>query len=144
MRKDAAIALVEEDLLQIHPEVARACVAIINYFSSVPRDALLRITFGALSTAAGYETKDQILPAVQYLTGARVGILEPSYYFFDQSGDDFPISSSSVSSACKDGRFFHPETGEEVKQFEKFIGLEFILAEDRNGNIIAEWAGEES
>src|SRR5690606_19115420 len=112
-KRDAAIALVEEDL-RAHPDVARACVAIIDYFARTPREALQRITFGALSTAAGYRVSSQILPAVQYLTGARVRLLEPAYFFFDCHGDEIPIEPSVVSNAHRDGRFFHPETGDEV------------------------------
>jgi len=140
MDKHTALARVSEDL-QAHPAVVRACVAIINYLDRVPIESLQRITFGTLSSVAGYKEVSDVLPAIQYLIGARVGIFETAYYFFDPNGEEIPLAASIVSSAHKDKEFFHPETGERVTGFEQRIGIEFVLARDTRGKFIAEWAG---
>jgi hypothetical protein len=130
VEKDVAIARIEEDLGR-SPEVRRACLAIVEYFSLQNKGYLERITFGQLSKIAGLGDVADILPSVEYLSGGRLHLLDPRFEFIDQESDYIEeLSVEDVAQARDDSVFYHPKTGEPVPNFEHSLFMFFVLSDD--------------
>ncbi|MFM0060994.1 hypothetical protein PQR64_35810 [Paraburkholderia phytofirmans] len=130
MEKDAVIARIEEDLGR-RPEVRRACVEIVDYLSRKDTQKVNRVTFGQLGRIAGIPEVVDILPVVEYLSGGRLHLLDPRFEFIDADNDFIEeVSVEEVAQARHDAVFYHPGTGEPVKDFERSLFMFFVLSED--------------
>ena len=69
------------------PEVRSVCVAIVDFLAHQNLDIVQRVTFGQIKRLAGLDEVADVIPAVEYLTGARLHLLEPRFEFIDQSTD---------------------------------------------------------
>jgi len=125
MHKDEALARVREDLGR-YPDLERVCEAIVKYVSTRSADMLQRITFRVLSSAAGLSEIQDVIPAVQYLSGSRVPLFEVAYMFID-GDEEFDVSSEELAEARSTHIFYHPDLGEPVDNFEKSIYVYFRL-----------------
>lgn len=128
MNKQQAIQYMHEDLNKM-PDVLKVCAAILNYVCSQPEQTLKYITFATLMRVAGLKHKIDVIPASQYLIGARVPLLVPKFEFIE---DDYieEISLDEVAQARKEGVFYHPYKGEPVADFESKIFMYFSLSPD--------------
>lgn len=129
MEKAAVIERIDEDLGRL-PEVKRACLAIVEYLS-VEREHVKRVTFRQLGRIAGLDKIADVLPAVEYLSGGRVHLLDPRFEFID-ARDDFieEIPIDQVARARAEAVFYHPRTGEPVDNFENYLFMFFVLSDD--------------
>lgn len=126
MERDQAIARIQEDL-GANPELGRICLEIVRYLAETPAERLQRVTFGSLSTAAGLENVQDVVLAVQYLSGARLRLLEPQFTFI--LGDhEFDIPNEDVAEARRTNVFYHPELGEPVPDFEDTLYMYFAVS----------------
>lgn len=114
----------QEDLNKM-PELPKMCRAILNYICSQAEQNLRHITFGALSKAADLKNMQDIIPASNYLIGARVPLLTPRFEFID---DDFieDIPLEEISQARDEGVFYHK--GEIVSDFESKLFMYFTIS----------------
>lgn len=128
MRKLEAIACIKEDL-NSNPQLEDICRSIVMYLANQTTESLRRISFGALSRAAGLKESAQVLPAVQYLSGARLHLLDIQYVFIDDD-EEFEIHDEEIAEAKRTGVFYHPDLGERVPDFEKLIYMYFTLSAD--------------
>ncbi|WP_186125058.1 hypothetical protein [Burkholderia gladioli] len=131
MNKSAMVARIDEDLGQV-PELRRACLAIVDYLSDDDaRQHLDRVTFGMLRKIAGASQVADVVPAVQYLSGARLHLLDPRFEFVDvERGLTEEVSLQTVAQARADAIFYHPHTGEPVEDFERWLMMFFVLSDD--------------
>lgn len=129
MDRAEAHELIDHDLASI-PEVRSACLAILDFLSNVDPGVIQRLTFGQLMKTAGVAEPADILPAVQYLTGARLHLLEPKFEFVDALTDfveEIPLEV--VAQARAESMFIHPERGEPVENFEESLFMFFVPSE---------------
>ncbi|WP_028213359.1 hypothetical protein [Paraburkholderia mimosarum] len=114
-----------------NPKVATVCLAIVDFVSAEGHSFVERLTFGTLSKVAGLDDVAEVLPAVQYLTSARVRLLEPKFEFVDaDSGSIEQIEPEVVARARREHVFYHPDRGEPVEDFEKHLFLYFCLTKE--------------
>lgn len=137
MKKHEAIERIEEDL-RARPETMRLCLAIVEYLSSKPTDALRRVSPGLLRQYAGLADSRALLPAIQYLTGDQLHLLQPQFVFI--LGDyEAEVSLDEVAEARETREFYHPDRGELVPDFEKALHMYFTVGDDA-----VEFAGSQS
>lgn len=130
VEKATAIARIQTDLERL-PQVRSACVAIVNFLSSGEHNHIQRVTFGQLSRIAGLAEIADILPAVEYLSGGRLHLLDPRFEFIDVENDLVEeVSRDEVARARQGAVFYHPHTGEPVANFEKSLFMFFVLSDD--------------
>ncbi|NMG29339.1 hypothetical protein [Aromatoleum evansii] len=114
------------------PSVRAACIAIVDYLAGQPVQNLQHITFGALGRMAGTTSLAEIMPAIRYLTGAALPLLDPQFEFIDGEFIE-PLSTTEVAEARGSGIFYHPESGEQVADFATKIFMHFSLSEEGKG-----------
>ncbi|WEY37753.1 hypothetical protein [Paraburkholderia sp. SUR17] len=127
MDKTFVIDRIERDLGPL-PAVREACLAIVEFLSSSWDPGLQRVTFGQLTKAAGLSEVDEVLPAVQYLSGGRLHLLEPKFEFIDLDTDTIEEVSSERVRRLRNGEepFYHPDTGEKVENIERSLYMFFV------------------
>jgi hypothetical protein len=137
MKLQVAISLINEDLGPM-PEIRDMCISIVKYLASADPKLLRRVSFRMLQEITKVEDPAEMLPAVQYLNGARVKALALRFNFVI---DDYEaeIDADVVETARSEGRFYHPETGDPVDNFESKIFVHFVPGKDG-----VEFAGAES
>jgi hypothetical protein len=119
---------IHEDLMS-NESMLRACIEILDYLKTQPRESLRFITFGALRRAAKVEDPKELLPIAQYLAGSRLHLLDTCYLLVE--GDkEFEIESDEVLAARSAGVLFHPDRGEPVDEFEEKLIVYFSLSSD--------------
>lgn len=131
MNQESAIQQIDHDLGG-HPSVRAACLAIVDYLAGQPGQNLQHITFGALGRIAGTTSLAEIMPAIRYLTGATLPLLDTQFEFIDGEFIE-PISTTDVAEARESGIFYHPESGEQVADFATKIFMHFSLSEEGKG-----------
>lgn len=128
MKKQEAIDRIEQDL-RASPEVMHLCLAIVEYLASKPSASLQRVSTGLLTQATGAPDMKAVLPAIQYLTGDRLNILQPQFVFI-QGTYEAEISLEDVADARESRKFYHPDRGELVPDFEKALHMYFTVGTD--------------
>ena len=125
MSKENIIKKMREDLNN-SPKLLEACLNILDYVCSQPKQNLRHITFGALSLAANLQNTKDVIPASHYLIKDGVSLLIPKFEFIE---DDFieDVSLEEIAEARKTGAFYHPDKGEPVKDFESKLFMYFTL-----------------
>lgn len=123
VNRDAALQRLRTDLEQ-YPEILDACTRAVLYLAEQPAQALSRISFGLLSKAAGVATHADALPVADYLSSARLHLLEKQYVLI-VGDDEYDITPSELSEATKQNVLIHPDLGEPVADFDRHIYLYF-------------------
>ena len=123
MDKAALLARIERDLAQ-EPELARACSAVVFFLESQPPEILLHLTFASLGRAAGLGSAVEAMPVAEYLSSSRIDVLQKCFVLV-LGDDEVEISSDQVWEANATRVLYHPDTGEEVPDFEKFLYMYF-------------------
>lgn len=137
MKKQEAIDRIHEDL-RARPEMMDLCLAIVDYLSVKPPAALQRVSTGLLRQATGAEDMKAILPAIQYLTGSRLNLLQPQFVFI-QGDYEEEVPLEVVAEARATRKFYHPDRGELVPDFENLLHIYFTVGADA-----ADFAGSQS
>ncbi|PZD71055.1 hypothetical protein C1752_08258 [Acaryochloris thomasi RCC1774] len=102
------------------------CISILEYLIKNRNNVLSHITFGSLKNIAKNDfCAAEILEATQYLCGERVKLLEQKFELI-QDGENFDLSNDEVMTARKSGILIHPETGEEIHDFEDQVFIYFV------------------
>lgn len=128
VEKTEAFERIEHDLERA-PEVKFACLAILDFIATKGHEFVDRLTFGQLTRVAALGDVSDVVPAIQYLTGARLHLLEPRFEFIDEERDfaeEVPLDV--VARARADRIFYHPHTGEPVEDFERSLFMFFVLS----------------
>lgn len=127
MNKQLVLRKIETDL-KFQPELKLACCAFVEFVSKHKPEDLLQITFGLISRTAQIEVVDAI-PVAHYFTGPLNHILDKKF-LFSYFGEDYEIDDSLISDARNGNIFYHPDTGEEVSNYEEYIFLYFVLSDN--------------
>jgi hypothetical protein len=64
-----------------------------------------------------------VLATLMLLSNEPHRVLKGYWLFFDEAGEEFPLSPDDVADAIQGGEFFHPLSGLKIFQFQKAIGL---------------------
>lgn len=131
MNKQEAISRIEADLGN-SPELMRHCLAIVEYLASRPAETLQRVSTGLLRQATGSKDSNAVLPAIQYLTGSRLHLLEPQFVFI-QGDYEEEVPLDVVAEARETRKFYHPDRGELVPDFENLLHIFFTVGSDAAG-----------
>lgn len=115
---------------QEQPEVARVCMAIVSFLVAQPPSKHLHLTYSSLKTAALPRSDSDLLAAIQFLTGAKAGMLQMKYEFVDEQGEYHPVSRSELAAAERGEGFWHPETGEAVNKYRDQILIYFTPTDE--------------
>lgn len=113
-------------LFQERPEVARICEEIAAFVFSSAQQRKLYLTLSLLRQRTHPVSDKDLLFAIQYLTGAEADLLEPSFSYLDEAGEQLPIdrrvfSQGAEAAAASLGVEFTSE-----EQFESRVLLSFV------------------
>jgi hypothetical protein len=84
-------------LFDTRPEVARICEEIANYIVEGAGRRKLHLTLSFLRRQTRPNSDADLLIAVQYLTGAEADLLELSYAYVDDGGEQLPIAKEQIA-----------------------------------------------
>ncbi|MBD2816265.1 hypothetical protein ID850_16270 [Xenorhabdus sp. Flor] len=113
--------------LSFDAEIRCACHSIIEYIFSSNRENLKHIAFFKIKTVINTNNDSTVIKTMRYLSGESLPIFDICFEFIDgeyieQINLDLLISSQS------ENKFYHPETGELVDNFESKIFMYFSLS----------------
>lgn len=72
--------------------------------------------------------KDSVFMTLSILASDGFRIIEPHWYFVDELHEMHEITESEVQEAIRSGKFFRPDTGEEVPNFRSSIGVRYLTS----------------
>jgi hypothetical protein len=106
-----------------YPDVRNACMKIVEYLIKSDLSKINYLNYGDLLEI----TQDQVnlLPAVQYLTGDRLKLLNIKFELITDDDESIDIAPSTINQAKAVGVLEHPETGEEICNFEEKVFIYF-------------------
>ena len=111
------------------PELLRACEAVVNYLENQSLDNLQHITFASLGRVAGLSSAADAIPVAEYLSSSRINLLEKCFFLIlDDDEIEIPIQDVCMANAAN--VLYHPETGEEIPDFEKSLYMYFTPSEE--------------
>lgn len=104
---------------------SQICMEIVDYIFSVPCDQLAYLTYGTFrSITQNKYSNQELLPAIQYLHGDVMKVLEVKFEYIED-GEDYPLNKGEVANAEETGYLIHPETGEEIANFRDKVFVYF-------------------
>jgi hypothetical protein len=103
--------------------VAEACLSIYSFLEKADFDKVQELSFFEIQKIASSESEigdEDIALAVQYLTGAGIGILGIRCYFYDGE-QEYLLPDEEYLEAIEKGRIAHPVTGTEIKNINSYL-----------------------
>ncbi|WP_299806635.1 hypothetical protein [Tardiphaga sp.] len=101
---------------------ADICMRILDFVESTPQNELHFLTFTTLCRAAGRTNIDvELLAAINILTGSRLALLDAHAMFIDEDENEHELSPEEIAEARETGTLVHPETGEIVGDYERYL-----------------------
>lgn len=122
--------LIERDIAD--PDQRQACIDIVDTLSN-DDDERQKHTykFNQIFKKVKFRnTKESIFNALIYLSGSKNKFLNQHYQFIDDFGQLFDLDHEIVTEAIENNEFFHPETGEQVENFDQKIFLVYLINHD--------------
>ena len=112
------------------------CLAVLRL---ITEGVLKRLTFGQLSVLAAKMSAEEadVARAVQYLTGHDLHLLDMEFEFIDEREEFIYFDVDALSVARREGKLFHPETGDQIEDYEDRIFVTFVpsaLAKEISAN----------
>ena len=101
------------------------CLAVLDM---VAHGVLKRLTFGQLGRLAEKTNAEEgdVARAVQYLTGDDLHLLDMEFEFIDDDDEVMYFDLNALNEARREGGLIHPETGEEIENYEDRIFVTFV------------------
>jgi hypothetical protein len=106
-----------------HPRIAQACISICEYLEHADLQLIEELSFYEIRKIASAQSPvadEEVALAVQYLTGAGIGVLGIRCYFIDWEGE-YLLPNDEYLDAIKTGSIAHPRTGEEIRNVNSFV-----------------------
>ncbi|EAR5802891.1 hypothetical protein VY657_003973 [Salmonella enterica] len=120
------IEMIETDF-RSDPEVCRACHSVIEYICSSSKDNLKHIAFFNLKKVINTHDDSLVINVARYFSGDSLPIINICFEFIE--GDFIEqVSLEDFRRTQLDNKYYHPETGELVKDFESKIFMYFSLS----------------
>ncbi|MCB1673510.1 MAG: hypothetical protein KDI00_02440 [Pseudomonadales bacterium] len=117
--------LLEEDW-KYDPTALATCLAIFDYLSTNDISQVRHISFVSLKTITNANDLPTLIKAINYLSGARLPLLDTNFEFIDEITDvSYPLSRDDYQEIVKENEFCHPETGLPVSEYKKHIFIYF-------------------
>ncbi|WP_202758395.1 hypothetical protein [Delftia acidovorans] len=126
MNKQLVLRQIEVDLEHNHA-LQQGCSALVDFISRHRPEELLQITFGLIGYAAKVKMEEAI-PIAHYFLGPSNHLLDKRF-LFSYSDEDYEIEPDVLAEARRSMIFYHPDTGEEVWNYEEYIFLYFVLSD---------------
>lgn len=126
LTKAQIVEIIEKDF-RSDPEACRACQSVIEYICSSPKDNLRHIAFFNLKKAIGTQDDSMVINVARYFSGDSLPIINICFEFIE---NDFieQVSFDEFRRTQSENKYYHPETGELVKDFEEKIFMYFSLS----------------
>jgi len=121
---DMSLDKLKEEIVQRWPDLpaAHLCVLILDKLETLETSQLSFVTFTTFANMADRKQIDiDVLHAVNILTNTRFSLFDSHAMFIDEANSEHEIPVSDLNKAKATGVFIHPETGEEVPDFEKHV-----------------------
>jgi hypothetical protein len=126
MNKQLVLRQIEVDLGH-NLVLQQGCNALVHFISRHKREDLLQITFGLIGSAANVKIEEAI-PIAHYFLGPSNHLLDKRF-LFSYSDEDYEIEPKVLAEARRSMIFCHPDTGEEIWNYEEYIFLYFVLSD---------------
>lgn len=126
MNPSGLLALIDIDLKN-DMALAEDCKRIVNFFALRPEDMGRHLTFKMLADILKADGISSVIRPVEYLSGVQINFLNPVFEFIDDEDEIYKISDSDFSYIDGVRRFYHPETGCLVPDYEKKILLSYEI-----------------
>lgn len=130
--KEIISSLVHKAYAELDEPSARVCHDIIFFLSSHKSGDMQHITYQTImnglhknEVSTLFDNDDLVLHmmrSLDYLTSSKLHILDIHFQFYGPTEDEPSyIEKSELAEAIVSGKFYHPESGEEVEDFRKYI-----------------------
>ncbi|ANJ93397.1 hypothetical protein [Serratia plymuthica] len=116
--------------LGVDPETTHACRSVLNYLFDAdrPKENLNHISFIRLKTAIETNDDSLVIKVVRYLSGESLPIINIEFEFIDGNFIE-QLSLENVRITQAEDKYYHPETGDPVEDFESKIFMYFSLSD---------------
>ncbi|WP_376707764.1 N-acyl amino acid synthase FeeM domain-containing protein [Bradyrhizobium semiaridum] len=108
------------------------CLKILDHLATSDGTERGTLNFRVLSRVVGKAQVDEellraltIMTTLQIVTTSTEALLVPKGSFLDHNGVEFPVTLGRLSAAWRSQRFFHPQTGMPIDDFEDRVSLYF-------------------
>jgi hypothetical protein len=106
-------------------------IRILEFLAEAPEEELQMLTFYSLSKIAQTDGIDDLLiQAVGLLSNSSISAIEVQLVFIDDEEEYFPISKTEYATAKEIGFLPHPETGEQLHDFQNAVIATFTPTEE--------------
>lgn len=102
----------------------KVCLNIVKYIQDTKLTQLEHITYNTLFQVSQSRSEKELLLAINYLTGGKAHVLDAAYELF-YGGFPLQIEKSYLKQAMDEGTFAHPDTGEEIENYQSLIQVYF-------------------
>ncbi|RWM27783.1 hypothetical protein [Mesorhizobium sp.] len=107
------------------------CLQIVDFVAKLPAEHSRMLTFKTMTNITGKKyVDDSLLAALNILASTRVAALDAHAMFVDDDNEEHEIEPQELALAQSTGKFIHPETGEEVPNYEEKV-FPFFVPTDR-------------
>lgn len=121
MNSDDLCSGIQRAFSEREPEVARICLAIVEYLRSQKSLDKLHLTLSLLNRVTSAQSAGSLVAAMQYLTGAQAQLLDVGFEFVDESGDYHFLTIQDIDLARQTKQLVRPDTGELLRDFESRV-----------------------
>ena len=119
-----------------HGRPAELSLSILDHVKSASAYERKMLSFNDLLYALGLQKVDgDLLAALNILVSSSQPLLSRGYLLIDDDGNEFEISSDEVADAKKHSSLVHPETGEEISDYERQLVLYFYPSPKLSGSL---------
>lgn len=126
MNKADFIENLRQDL-EKNPALLHACESVVENLSLLDPDEWRHITFGMLGRLAGLSDVVEAMPIAQYLASSRARLLQRCFMLIID-GEEFEMEDDVVEESLRTRILYHPDKGEPIDYFEKFLYIYFIVS----------------
>ncbi|GKX58556.1 hypothetical protein [Leminorella grimontii] len=121
------VETIEADF-RLDPEVCRACHSFVEYICSTPKYNLRHIAFFNLKRVINTHDDRLVIKVARYFSGDVLPIVNICFEFIENDYIE-QVSIEDFRLIQLENKFFHPESGELVSDFESKIFMYFSLSD---------------
>lgn len=120
---------------------AGLCVRLLDFFVHLPEAETRLMTMPMLAKGVGLATVNhELLGAITILVSSKFELLQARAMLIEDDDEEFELGPETLSRARAEGCLAHPETGEEIENFEQKL-YPFFVPTDRLKAMLQEQHG---